>query len=127
MNLLLDTHVVLWAFADPATLRGEVRDAITDPRSTVLVSAVTIWEVEIKRALGKLRAPDGLADLCATRGFDELAISHRHAELAGRLPRHHDDPFDRMLVAQAIDERLDLVTADRAFAAYDVRIVAARD
>lgn len=124
-HLLLDTHVALWAFASPEVLRPEVRRAITDPRNTVMVSATSVWEVEIKRALGKLDAPEGFAALCVERGFDPLNITYRHAEVAGALPPHHSDPFDRMLIAQAIAEDLELVTKDRAMSAYDVRVVAA--
>ncbi len=124
-QLLLDTHVALWAFASPELLRPEVRSALTDPRNTVMVSAISVWEVEIKRALGKLDAPDGFAALCVDRGFDPLDISLRHAAIAGALPPHHGDPFDRMLIAQAIAEDFELVTKDRAMSAYDVRVCAA--
>ncbi|MCY7300015.1 MAG: type II toxin-antitoxin system VapC family toxin [Ilumatobacteraceae bacterium] len=124
-QLLLDTHAALWAFASPETLTPEVRTAITDPRNTVMVSAMSVWEVEIKRALGKLDAPAGFAAMCVDRGFDPLEVTFRHAEVAGALPPHHSDPFDRMLIAQAISENLELVTKDRAMSAYDVRVVAA--
>lgn len=122
-TLLLDTHVVLWAFADPDRLPIDVRSRITDPRHTVHVSAATIWEVEIKRALGKLRAPDGLHALCIERGFDPLDISFEHAVVAGSLPPHHADPFDRMLIAQAMVQRATVVTADAAFARYEVDVL----
>ena len=123
MNLLLDTHVVLWVFGAPDRLSADVRRLIADPRHTVAVSSVTVWEVEIKRALGKLRAPAGFAALCGERGFDELPISFEHAERAGSLPPHHADPFDRMLIAQAQVEGYELVTRDRVFGAYDVRVM----
>lgn len=125
MNLLLDTHVVLWALVQPDLLRDDVRVLITDPAHAVHVSAATVWEVEIKRAVGKLSAPDGFAAECADRGFDGLPIDLVHAERAGRLPPHHSDPFDRMLIAQAIEDDLVLVSDDRAFDAYDVRAIAA--
>ena len=124
-QLLLDTHVALWAFASPKLLKPEIRAAIADPRNTVVVSAISVWEVEIKRAVGKLDAPEGFAALCIERGFDALDITFRHTEVAGALPPHHSDPFDRMLIAQAIAEDLELVTKDRAMSAYDVRVVAA--
>ena len=124
-QLLLDTHVALWAFASPKLLKPEVRAAIADPLNTVVVSAISVWEVEIKRALGKLDAPAGFAALCVERGFDPLDITFRHAEVAGALPPHHSDPFDRMLIAQAIAEDLELVTNDRAMGAYEVRVVVA--
>lgn len=124
-QLLLDTHIALWAFASPKLLKPEIRAAIADPRNTVVVSAISVWEVEIKRALGKIDAPEGFAALCIERGFDALDITFRHAEVASALPPHHSDPFDRMLIAQAIAEDLELVTKDRAMSAYDVRVVAA--
>lgn len=123
MSVLLDTHVVLWALAAPQRLSARVQDLVTDPRSTVAISAATVWEVEIKRRLGKLRIPDGFATECLDRGFDELPIAFTHAEVAGRLPRHHDDPFDRMLIAQAMVEGYDIVTADDVFGQYDVRVI----
>jgi len=123
VNLLLDTHVVLWALAAPQRLSARVQGLITDPRHTVAISAATVWEVEIKRRLGKLRLPDGFATECLDRGFDELPIAFTHAEVAGRLPRHHDDPFDRMLIAQAVVEGYDVVTADATFHHYDVRVI----
>jgi PIN domain nuclease of toxin-antitoxin system len=122
---LLDTHVVLWAFADPDRLSSAIRTRITDPRNTVHVSAATIWEVEIKRALGKLRAPAGLHGLCVERGFDPLDIDFDHAVMAGSLPMHHADPFDRMLIGQAIVEGATVVTADPAFSRYDVEVLQA--
>ncbi len=125
MNLLLDTHVVLWALVQPDRLRDDVRVLITDPAHAVHVSAATVWEIEIKQAVGKLSAPDGFAAECADRGFDGLPIDLVHAERAGRLPPHHSDPFDRMLIAQAIEDDLVLVSDDRAFDAYDVRAIAA--
>lgn len=123
MNLLLDTHVVLWALVQPDLLRDDVRVLITDPAHAVHVSAATVWEIEIKRAVGKLSAPDGFAAECADRGFDGLPIDLVHAARAGRLPPHHSDPFDRMLIAQAIEDDLVLVSDDRAFDAYDVRAI----
>lgn len=125
MNLLLDTHVALWALSSPERIAPEVREMLSDPAHAVHVSAATVWEVEIKRAIGKLSAPDGFAGECVDRGFDPLPIDLAHAERAGRLPPHHTDPFDRMLIAQAVEEDLVLVSDDRALAAYDVRTMAA--
>lgn len=87
-------------------------------------SAATIWEIEIKRALGKLSAPDDVLSQVAAGGFDLLSITGEHAVAAGRLPRHHDDPFDRLLIAQAIAEGLTTVSRDRRFAHYGVRVIA---
>lgn len=124
-RLLLDTHVALWAFSTPKTLAPAIRDLLVDPRTTVAVSAASVWEVEIKRAIGKLTAPAGFSAMCSEHGFDPLAITFEHAELAGGLPQHHSDPFDRMLVAQAMFEDLELVSRDRIFEHYDVRLLVA--
>lgn len=88
----------------------------------VLVSSATIWEIEIKRTLHKLEAPDDLAGLVDESGFEHLDISHEHAREAGRLPLHHGDPFDRMLIAQARLEGLTLATADPEIRRYDVPV-----
>jgi PIN domain nuclease of toxin-antitoxin system len=118
VKLLLDTHVLLWWLADDHRLRERVAEAIASEDNEVLVSAATVWEVEIKRAKGTLPAPDDLLDQIAACGFGLLAIDGNHARAAGRLPQHHHDPFDRMLVAQATAEDAALVTADGALAAY---------
>lgn len=119
MSLLLDTHVVLWWLDDSPELRTSVREAIrTEP--DVLVSAAVVWEISIKAARGKLKViPDFAEYLRATR-FAELPITWHHGKLAGGLPRHHDDPFDRLLVAQAQSEGLTLVTRDGALRRYEV-------
>ena len=124
-RLLLDTHVALRALEDHQDLAPAVRSAITDPANEVYVSAVSIWEIAIKRALGKLRAPDGIASLVEEAGFSELVVTSFHAEQAGGLPLHHRDPFDRMLVAQAQAEGLSIVTADSRIPLYGVRTIAA--
>ena len=124
MRLLLDTHVLLWALADDARLTRQVRDVIVDGSNEVLVSAVSVWEITIKTALGTLEAPKDLLEAVADAAFTPLPISPDHALRAGRLPRHHDDPFDRMLVAQAAGEGLTLVSADRRLADYEVELLA---
>ena len=125
MILLLDAHTALWWLADDGTLGQAARSAIADPSNDVLISAASIWEVEIKRALGKLDAPAGFVDAIAEAGFDILPITGRDAERAGGLPPHHRDPFDRMLVAQA--ERLGAVVVSRdvAFIAYGIDLLSA--
>lgn len=124
-GLLLDTHVLLWWLLTPDLLRGAVRSELAGSAERVVVSAASVWEATIKHAAGKLSIPDDLADAVPTIGFEPLSISLAHGQRAGRLPRHHGDPFDRMLVAQAQHERLSLVTADRRLHAYDVDILAA--
>jgi PIN domain nuclease of toxin-antitoxin system len=89
----------------------------------VVVSAASIWEAAIKRALGKLDAPEPLGQTAQDEGFEPLAISSDHAELAAQLPQHHRDPFDRMLVAQAVIEGLTIVSRDPVFDAYDVPVM----
>jgi PIN domain nuclease of toxin-antitoxin system len=118
--LLLDAHALLWWLDDSPELGVPARDAIADPLNDVLVSAATVWEIEIKRALGKLDAPEGLVDAIEATDLGALPISLRDAEIAARLPAHHRDPFDRMLVAQA--QRLDaiVVTRDDVFGRYGV-------
>lgn len=126
MRLLLDTHAYLWWLADDSRLRSHWRDAIGSPASTVLVSAASIWEMAIKAALGKLDSGGvDLADEIEECGFRELPISAAHASAAGALPRLHEDPFDRMLIAQAGLEGLTLVTRDRAFQGYAVSVLGA--
>lgn len=125
MRLLLDTHVLLWCLEEPPRLAAQARLAIESPENMVLVSAASVWEIAIKRALGKLDAPAHLREAMETTGFEPLAITHAHAEAAGALPRHHDDPFDRMLVAQAQLEGLNLVTRDERLARYEVALMRA--
>jgi PIN domain nuclease of toxin-antitoxin system len=123
--LLLDAHAALWWLADDATLDVSARSAIADPTNDVLFSAASVWEIEIKRALGKLDAPTGLVDAVADAGFVVLPITGADAERAGALPAYHRDPFDRMLVAQA--ERLGaiVVSRDPAFGAYGIDLLTA--
>ena len=125
MILLLDAHAVLWWLADDPRLGRPAREAIADPANEALVSAASIWEIEIKRGLGKLDAPLGLVDAVEATGFGTLPITAEDTETAGRLPGHHRDPFDRMLVAQAA--RLDavIVSRDDAFAAYGANVLPA--
>jgi PIN domain nuclease of toxin-antitoxin system len=129
MRLLLDTHCLLWARATPARLSEGARTALLDPRSRLFVSAVSVWEIVIKHALGKLklaRSPQALVpEMIAATQAAELPITHTHALRVARLPRHHADPFDRMLIAQAQVELLTIVTADRRFSAYDVEVLKA--
>lgn len=124
MRLLLDTHVLLWWLADDPALSPRTISVVGSERD-VYVSAASAWEVAIKQALGKLEAPDDLAGAVAACAFRELPVGFEHAALAGALPRHHDDPFDRMLVAQARLEGLTIVTGDTRFARYGVPVLAA--
>lgn len=120
MQLLLDTHAFLWWNNDDSALGAGAREAIGAADSIVFVSAVTAWEVAVKRAHGKLDAPGDIADWVVRDGFTELPIEIAHAVRSAELPPHHRDPFDRLLVAQAQVEELTLVTSDPAILAYDV-------
>jgi len=123
--LLLDAHALIWWADDRASLSDAARRAIADPANDVLVSAASVWELSIKQELGKLRIDVELEAEIGHAGFSGLPVTIADAVAAGALPRHHRDPFDRMLVAQA--NRLDaiIVTRDRAFASYDVKVLTA--
>lgn len=125
LRLLLDSHVLVWSFADRRKLRADTLAAIEDVANDIYVSSVSPWELEIKRADGKLDAPGDLLKHIAEARFIELPVSFEHGVAAARLPRHHKDPFDRMLVAQARLEGLTLVTDDAQLARYDVPILRA--
>ena len=125
MRLLLDTHVLLWSLTEPRKLRRETRDALQSASNDVYVSAVSGWEIAVKRALGKLRAPDDLEAGVRQQGFLPLHLTFLHAEQAGALSPHHGDPFDRMLVAQAQVEGLAIVTRDARIPLYGIRTMKA--
>ena len=120
--LLLDTHVFLWWRADDQRIVQPVRDAI-GVAEIVFVSAASAWEAAIKIALGRLGIPEPFAAGVDASGFHRMPIAFEHAEAAAALPRHHADPFDRMLVAQARLEGCTLVTHDQQLAAYGVPIL----
>ena len=124
MRLLLDTHVLLWWMAD-RRLSRRVHAAIASPANQVFVSAATAWEMSIKQALGRLDAPADLPAQLESNGFMALPITVAHGLAAGALPRHHDDPFDRMLIAQALVEDLTVASRDERFATYGVAVLAA--
>ncbi|MHB8296258.1 MAG: type II toxin-antitoxin system VapC family toxin [Acidimicrobiales bacterium] len=123
MTLLLDTHILLWWLSDDPLLPAAARDAIGLPETEVLVSAATVWEIAIKKAAGRLEAPDDLVGAMGTSDFDTLPITVAHALAAGALPPHHLGPFDRMLIAQARADSLTLVSVDSRFPDYDVELL----
>jgi PIN domain nuclease of toxin-antitoxin system len=129
LNLLLDTHTALWAITDDPRLPDWVRRDVSDPRNTVVVSAVSIWEIAIKSSLSRRRVgamPIGGGEATTffrRAGYRLLAISPEHAAAVERLPTLHADPFDRLLIAQALEEPLRLVTHDPAVAAYSDSII----
>jgi PIN domain nuclease of toxin-antitoxin system len=118
-RFLLDTHVFLWWQMGSSELTDDAEEAIATA-DLVFVSAASAWEVAIKKALGKLRLELSFEGGVESSGFEKLAVDFVHAERAGSLPSHHRDPFDRMLVAQAQEEGLTLVTHDRRLELYDV-------
>ena len=125
MNLLLDTHVLLWWLDDPAQLSEAAGAAIRDEGNVVCVSAATAWEIVIKKALGKLDAPDNLDEVLRDCRFTPLPISVAHALAVRSLPMRHRDPFDRMLVAQAHTEGMTVVTRDPKVLEYAVSNIVA--
>ena len=124
MKLLLDTHALIW-WAEDQPMDTAARTAIGSADSTRFLSAVSVWEAEIKVAIGKLKIHFDPATDPLDRGFEPLPITSAHAAAAARLPRHHGDPFDRMLVAQAQLEGLTIVTRDPVFDNYAVAVLRA--
>jgi PIN domain nuclease of toxin-antitoxin system len=118
--LSLDTHVLLWWLDDPRLLSKPAKKAISDGRNSVYVSAAVAWEIAIKKALGKLDAPDDLEGVIAANRFLPLPVTIPHALAVLSLPDHHRDPFDRLLIAQALHEGFRLVTRDVEIAKYPV-------
>ena len=125
-RLLLDTHAFLWWLSDDPALGTDARQIIGEPRNQVMVSAASIWEISIKQTKGMLEAPEDLEVLVEHEGFSKLPISLFHGQQAAKLPDIHRDPFDRMLIAQAQAEGLELMTADNIIPQYGVRVVSAR-
>lgn len=125
MILLLDANALVWWLANDSALTRSARAAIADPANQVLVSAATVWELALKQAKGKIKLVADLAAAVDESGFSGLPVTLADGQAAASLPPHHRDPFDRMLVAQAV--RLDavIVSRDRAFAAYDVPVMGA--
>jgi PIN domain nuclease of toxin-antitoxin system len=124
MRVLLDTHVLIWWFDASSKLSGQASAILTNKRNTLLLSAAAAWEIAIKANLGKLNGLEIVTDLgdqVAHGGFTELPVSIAHAVRAGLLPRHHGDPFDRLLVAQAQDLSVPILSADRLLDHYDVK------
>ena len=123
MKLLLDTHAALWWLSEDERFAEATADQLTAETNQVLLSAVIVWEVAIKRSLGKLEAPENLASTLLDAGVQPLPISLDHAEAVEQLPWHHRDPFDRMLVAQAAIEGAAIVSHDEALRPYGVTLV----
>jgi PIN domain nuclease of toxin-antitoxin system len=123
LRLLLDTHCLLALLSSDYTLSPDARAAIERPDAQLVVSVVSVWEIAIKRAIGKLQAPADVIERVEGAGAEMLTITARHVQATGELPMHHRDPFDRLLIAQAKLEGCAIITSDRAFSLYDVPIV----
>ncbi|MGH7882286.1 MAG: type II toxin-antitoxin system VapC family toxin [Candidatus Dormibacteraceae bacterium] len=125
MKVLLDTHIAIWWFQDPNRLDKAARQVIADQNSTVFLSAASVWEAAIKEAAGRLEPPRPLLESAVDEGFIELPIRSHHARRAAALPMHHRDPFDRMLIAQALEESLVILTRDAIFRSYPAALMIA--
>jgi len=123
-RLLLDTYVLIWALSAPRKLPARVVAALRDPDTDVHSSAASTWEIAIKSALGKIRADlPAIVRAAYAADFDELPITVAHTERLRLLPAHHRDPFDRILIAQALEEHLTIVTHDRTISIYEVPVL----
>lgn len=122
MKHLLDTHTLLWWLDNSSRLSQSAREVIANPDNRIFVSAASAWEISIKKALGKLEAPANLEQAIVESGFEILVITVEAGTKAGELPMHHRDPFDRMLIAQALIDDLTIITNDDKFEQYDVNL-----
>lgn len=125
MNILLDTHTLLWWLDDYKKLSKKAFELIKDPENICYVSSASLWEISIKRKLGKLKIPNSFYDIFDQQNFEELSISFEHSKNIFLLPNVHKDPFDRMLISQSIVENLTLLSKDKVFKKYSIRVIAA--
>ena len=125
MNLLLDTNALIWLLSEPERLADAVLAHIEDTANTVYVSVVSVWEIGIKASKGKFRSPPNLEQVLEQQRFQTLPITLRHAYAVEKLPDHHGDPFDRMLISQAQLDDLVLVTSDRMMQRYPIAVLPA--
>jgi PIN domain nuclease of toxin-antitoxin system len=123
VRLLIDSHALVWWFEGSPALSVAARNAIADPGNEVLISIGGLWELVIKASSGKLALPADIETMVLGEGFSVLSIAFMHLRRFGALPRLHKDPFDRMMIAQALSEGIPIATCDPAFAAYGVQIV----
>lgn len=122
LNLLVDTHILLWTLNEPSRLSQACREALEMSDNQVWVSSISLWEIWTKEKLGKLKVPPGIVPAIASQQMQILKFSAEHAFAAANLPLHHRDPFDRALLAQASVEKLRFVTADKALRLYEPKI-----
>jgi len=125
VRLLIDSHALLWILGSPKQLSMRARSALGDPANQRFVSVAALWEIAIKVSAGKLHTPMALDEAVTRSAATPLAITIDHVKCVQTLPFHHRDPFDRMMIAQAMEEGLTIVTRDRHFPAYGVPILAA--
>jgi PIN domain nuclease of toxin-antitoxin system len=123
VRLLLDTNALIWSLVRRKRIPSPAIDAIEDRDNEVFVSVVSAWEIEIKTAKGRLGTPADLKEALAVQSFEPLAVTMRHAHAVETLPRHHRDPFDRMIIAQAQLEGMTIVTSDREIQRYPVAVL----
>ena len=122
MKLLLDTHTLIWWLKNDPTLFQGAKKAISNSNNLVFVSAASAWEIAIKKSLGKLDAPDDLETQIKNHNFQSLPITITHGIVVGKLPWHHKDPFDRIIITQAICESMTIITRDKKFSLYNISV-----
>ena len=123
MRVLLDTHALIWALEGGGSLSAAARAVVVDTDNDVLVSAASAWEISIKRALGKLDVPDNLTSAIESAGFLRRPIGFAECARLLTLPQHHRDPFDRILIAQALEDGIPIVTCDEQFSRYPIQVI----
>jgi PIN domain nuclease of toxin-antitoxin system len=123
MNLLLDTHILLWWLDDHPALSGALKSQIASRKNLVFLSAAVVWEIRIKEAIGKLDIPPDFQTILDRQHFEKLPIKVEHAHALKDLAPHHRDPFDRMLIAQAVTEGLTIATHDPMFEKYSIPLL----
>jgi PIN domain nuclease of toxin-antitoxin system len=125
MSYLLDTHTFIWWIEDNLNLSYQSKQIISNPNNLIFISAVNTWEITIKKSLGKLNVPGNLEEIILQCGFDVLPIAIKHTLFIENLDKHHDDPFDRLLISQAIIENLTIITRDEKIIKYKVPYILA--
>ncbi len=123
MKFLLDTHTLIWWLANDVTLSEKAKTVIANPDNLIFISAASVWEIAIKKQIGKLNIPDDLEIQIEQNDFQPLPINISHAAYIEKLPLHHKDPFDRIIIAQAICEKMKIITRDQKFDSYQVDII----
>lgn len=122
MNYLLDTHILLWWLSNDSKLDKSIKDLIANPTNNIAISVASIWEIVIKKTVGKLKAPDNLQEVIHASSFDLLDINIDHILCLDGLETIHNDPFDRILIAQSMVENLTIITNDAIIPKYNISI-----